>query len=73
LAADHRRELGEEHDQAPGQGNPNILGRFAKVLGKAEAEDQAREEAREKSASRRWTKNASAGTNSTVIQAGNCS
>ncbi len=37
------REQGEEHDHAPGQGNRDIRGRLADVLGKARAEDQKRE------------------------------
>jgi ATP-dependent exoDNAse (exonuclease V) alpha subunit len=35
--------LGEEHDYAPGQGDRDIRGRLADVLGKARAEDQERE------------------------------
>jgi hypothetical protein len=42
------RELGEEHDHAPGQGDRDIRGKFADVLGKARAEDQEREKARQK-------------------------
>jgi hypothetical protein len=42
------QELGEEHDLAPGQGDRDIRGRLADVLGKARAEDQEREKARQK-------------------------
>jgi len=42
------RDLGEEHDHAPGQGSRDIRGRLADVLGKARAEDQEREKARQK-------------------------
>ena len=41
-------DLGEEHDHAPGQGDRDIRGRLADVLGKAKAEDQEREKARQK-------------------------
>ena len=41
------REHGEEHDHAPGQGNRDIRGRLADVLGKARAEDQERGKARQ--------------------------
>lgn len=40
--------LGEEHDHAPGQGDRDIRGRLADVLGKARAEDQEREKVRQK-------------------------
>ena len=42
------REPGEEHDHASGQGNHDIRGRLANVVGKASAEDQEREKARQK-------------------------
>ena len=42
------RDLGEEHDHAPGQGDRDIRGRLADVLGKARAEDQEREKIRQK-------------------------
>jgi hypothetical protein len=42
------QDLGEEHDHAPGQGDRDIRGRLAYVLGKARAEDQEREKARQK-------------------------
>ena len=42
------RELGEEHDHAPGEGSWDIRGRLADVLGKAKAEEQEREKARQK-------------------------
>lgn len=42
------QELGEEHDHSPGQGDRDIRGRLAEVLGKARAEDQEREKARQK-------------------------
>jgi hypothetical protein len=42
------QKLGEEHDHAPGQGDRDIRGRLAHVLGKARAEDQEREKARQK-------------------------
>jgi len=42
------RDLGEEHDHAPGQGDRDIRSRLAEVLGKARAEDQEQEKAREK-------------------------
>ncbi len=42
------QEQGAEHDHAPGQGNRDIRGRLANVLGKARAEDQGREKARQK-------------------------
>jgi len=42
------RDLGEEHDHAPGQGARDIRGRLADVLGKAKSEDQEREKARQK-------------------------
>lgn len=42
------RDLGEEHDHAPGQGSRDIRGRLADVLGTARAEGKEREKARQK-------------------------
>lgn len=42
------RDRGEEHDHTPGQGNQDIRSRLSDVLGKARAEDQEREKARQK-------------------------
>jgi hypothetical protein len=42
------RDLGAEHDHAPGQGARDIRGRLADVLRKTRAEDQEREKARQK-------------------------
>lgn len=42
------REQGNENDHMPGQGSREIRGRLAEVLGKAKAEDQEREKARQK-------------------------
>ena len=41
-------DVGEERDHGAGQGDRDIRGRLADVLGKARAEDQEREKAREK-------------------------
>ena len=48
LARIAARDLGEEHDHAPGQGGRDIRTRLADVLGKARVEDQEREKARQK-------------------------
>jgi hypothetical protein len=42
------RDLGEERDHAPGQGDRDIRGRLADVLGKEKTQDQEREKARER-------------------------
>jgi hypothetical protein len=42
------RELGEEHDHAPGQGGRDTRSRLTDVLGREKAEDQEREKARQK-------------------------
>jgi len=42
------RDLGGEHDHAPGHGTRDIRGRLSDVLGKARAEDLHREKALQK-------------------------
>ena len=48
LARIAEQDLGVEHDHSSGQGDRDIRGRFADVLGKARAQDQEREKARQK-------------------------
>lgn len=48
LARIAEQDLGEEHDHSSGQGDRDIRGRLAEVLGKARAQDQEREKARQK-------------------------